>query len=133
MKFVIDIPERLAWFVKTEYIGNDAVYNVIKQGLPFSDGILDEVDFPDTYEEFANLYGFRDTKEVYTNGVWLIPNFRVKQWLNHLSEIHTGEWIEHEIEDTYRWLTCSKCGYEWINRKENYCPDCGCFMKGRNK
>ena len=37
----------------------------------------------------------------------------------------TGEWIEHEVEDTCRWLTCSKCGYEWINRKENFCPNCG--------
>ena len=37
----------------------------------------------------------------------------------------TGYWIEHEIKDTGRWLTCSRCGREWINKKENFCPSCG--------
>lgn len=40
----------------------------------------------------------------------------------------TGHWIEHEIKDTCRWLTCSVCGYEWVNKKENFCPNCGCRM-----
>lgn len=42
----------------------------------------------------------------------------------------TGHWIEHEIKDTCRWLTCSICGYEWINKKENFCPNCGAEMSG---
>lgn len=41
-----------------------------------------------------------------------------------------GEWIEHEIEGTLRWLTCSKCGFEYINRKDNFCPNCGADMRG---
>lgn len=41
----------------------------------------------------------------------------------------TGHWIEHEIEDTCRWLTCSVCGYEWVNKKENFCPNCRTKMQ----
>ena len=41
-----------------------------------------------------------------------------------------GKWIEHEIRDTCRWLTCSVCEYEWINKKENFCPNCGAEMSG---
>lgn len=40
-----------------------------------------------------------------------------------------GKWIEHEIRDTCRWLTCSICGYEWIDKKENYCHNCGAEME----
>lgn len=40
----------------------------------------------------------------------------------------TGHWIKHEIKDTCTWLTCSVCGYEWINKKENFCPNCGFRM-----
>ena len=39
--------------------------------------------FPETFDEFAEEYGFVDEKEVYTNGSELIPIFRVKQWLEH--------------------------------------------------
>lgn len=43
------------------------------------------MDFPNTFEEFAEQYGFKDKKEIYTNGSMLIPVFRVKQWLEHLN------------------------------------------------
>lgn len=39
--------------------------------------------FPEVFDEFAELYGFRDKEEVYTNGSILIPVFRVKRWLDH--------------------------------------------------
>ena len=42
------------------------------------------MDFPNTFEEFAKIYSFYDTKQEYTNGVKLIPVFRVEQWLDHL-------------------------------------------------
>lgn len=29
--------------------------------------------FPDTWEEYERFYGFRDDKEIYTNGSRLIP------------------------------------------------------------
>lgn len=43
----------------------------------------DKMEFPETFEEFARDYGFKDDKEIYTNGSDLIPVFRVKQWLDH--------------------------------------------------
>lgn len=45
----------------------------------------DIMDFPKTFDEFANIYGFKDKDEVYTNGSELIPVFRVKQWFEHIS------------------------------------------------
>lgn len=41
------------------------------------------MEFPETFEEFAKAYSIVDRKEVYTNGVKLIPVFRVKQWLEN--------------------------------------------------
>jgi len=43
----------------------------------------DVMDFPETFEEFALFYAFRDNEKIYTNGSDLIPVFRVKQWLEH--------------------------------------------------
>ena len=40
-----------------------------------------------------------------------------------------GEWIEHEIEDTCRWVECSKCHKEYPNIEMNFCPNCGKRMK----
>ena len=44
------------------------------------------MNFPHTFDEFANEYGFKDKEEVYSNGGELIPVFRVKQWLEHIQE-----------------------------------------------
>lgn len=44
----------------------------------------EQMEFPNTFDEFAKEYGFNDKKEVYTNGSELIPVFRVKQWLEHI-------------------------------------------------
>ena len=46
----------------------------------------EQMTFPDTFDEFAKEYGFKDKEEVYTNGSELIPVFRVKQWLQHIAE-----------------------------------------------
>ena len=48
-------------------------------------------------------------------------------------ETKTGHWIEHEIEDTLRWLECSNCHYETYNVKHNYCMNCGIKMKVEEK
>ena len=48
--------------------------------------IATAMEFPETFDEFVDSYGFIDTEEVYTNGSQLIPVFRVKQWLEHISE-----------------------------------------------
>ena len=44
-----------------------------------------QMEFPNTFDEFAKAYGFKDDKEIYTNGSELIPIFRVKQWLEHIN------------------------------------------------
>lgn len=46
----------------------------------------ERMDFPNTFEEFAKQYGFTDRGEHYTNGIELIPVFRVEQWIEHLKE-----------------------------------------------
>ena len=39
--------------------------------------------FPQTWQEFANDYTFNDYKEFYTNGIELIPLFRIEQMMGH--------------------------------------------------
>ena len=41
------------------------------------------MEFPETFEEFIDQYGFIDSEEIYTNGSQLIQVYRVKQWLEH--------------------------------------------------
>ena len=43
----------------------------------------DTMNFPNTFDEFAEQYKIVDDKEIYTNGTELIPIFRVKQWLEY--------------------------------------------------
>lgn len=40
-------------------------------------------DYPDNYEDYIDAYKFKDDKMVYTNGIELIPVYRVKQMLVH--------------------------------------------------
>jgi len=49
------------------------------------------MEFPETFERFAKEYGFKDDKEVYTNGLDLIPVYRVQQWLEH--DNNENKWI----------------------------------------
>lgn len=56
----------------------------------------EQMDFPETFDEFAKGYGFADTEKIYTNGIDLIPVFRVKQWLEHIEEEY-----EKKISDAY--------------------------------
>ena len=51
--------------------------------------MIECMQFPDTWEEFEQWYGFEDKKEIYTNGSRLIQSFRVKQWLDH-PQIQSG-------------------------------------------
>lgn len=45
--------------------------------------MADAMCFPESFDEFIEMYGFKDKEEIYTNGSMLIPVFRVKQWLEH--------------------------------------------------
>ncbi len=56
----------------------------------------EEMNFSNTFEEFAEEYGFKDSEEIYTNGSELIPVFRVKQWLEH--DMGVEEYRQRMIE-----------------------------------
>lgn len=62
----------------------------------------EQMDFPDTFDEFAKDYGFKDKDEVYTNGSELIPVFRVKQWLEHIKESQRFADVGKTIEPTIK-------------------------------
>lgn len=69
------------------------------------------MEFPETFKEFAESYGFEDSKEVYTNGSKLIPVFRVEQWLEH-KQVEILDKISAEIEhEKGKWdyLTSDTC------------------------
>lgn len=98
--------------------------------------MCDQMEFPKTFDEFAEGYGFKDKEEVYTNGIDLIPVFRVKQWLEHLTQMKDtngaapGVWLRREylqggIIDIK--FACSNCGYEsgHVMTSWKYCPACG--------
>ena len=51
----------------------------------------EQMEFPNTFDEFADYYGFKDSEEIYTNGSMLIPIFRVKQWLEHDNKLRRIE------------------------------------------
>ena len=98
--------------------------------------MADVMNFPETFEEFAEQYKIVDKKEVYTNGTELIPIFRVKQWLYDrpsvkvanahkdnrivttgqlLQNIKNGKTYEVVIADDNIFVVCP-----WkYNRKEN--------------
>lgn len=105
----------------------------------------DKMIFPDTVEEFMEQYKIVDTKHVYTNGVALVPIFRMKQWFEHLNNKgpaisnsnKTGEWISlgHIIgfmnHPDSEYFKCSLCGYEQYviyDYPPIRCPRCNASM-----
>ena len=65
-----------------------------------------QMAFPETFEGFAKEYGFKDDKDVYSNGVDLIPVFRVKQWLEQDNKLRAIE-----TDTAYE---CGKHANKWI-------------------
>lgn len=47
----------------------------------------EQMNFPNTFKEFAEQYKTVDTKEIYSNGIEYIPIFRVEQWLEYISAV----------------------------------------------
>lgn len=94
-----------------------------------------QMEFPVNFEKFAKEYGFKDDKEVYTNGIDLIPIFRVKQWLEHLSSVTPQPKTGHWIEEPNGWVRCSCCGDHYPQTSyggaigTKFCPNCGAKME----
>ena len=66
----------------------------------------EQMEFPETFEGFAKEFGFKDEKEVYSNGIDLIPIFRVKQWLEQDNKLRAIE-----MDTAYE---CGKHSNRWI-------------------
>ena len=80
--------------------------------------MADSMMFPATFDEFAEIFGFIDSKEYYTNGSELIQVFRVKQWLENEAarkDMLTLPWsnkterLEADIERLTQKLECLLC------------------------
>ena len=99
------------------------------------------MNFPEKPEEFLKSYSFVDKEEIYTNGIELIPMFRVDQMFEHYTDNETCKNIAEDYDDCDQFI-CSKCGIElqnWyrVERDEDdgdetyheyvfrYCPNCG--------
>lgn len=48
--------------------------------------MADLMTFPNTVEEFMDKYKIVDTYCVYTNGVEMVPIFRMQQWFDHVGQ-----------------------------------------------
>jgi hypothetical protein len=119
----------------------DKCNEVLGQQLAIKNDLVDEqhkgdiMEFPKTFDEFANLYGFKDKDEVYTNGSELIPVFRVKQWLEHISTTKNNLGVE-EITALAEWTAkLTKASEDAYNKgyadgvkSVNICPHCGEYI-----
>lgn len=84
------------------------------------------MQFPETFEEFAKSYGFKDSKEIYTNGSELIPVFRVEQWLEHARAERTCRNLFKQVDDNGKTpidngicFVCSECD-AYVRDAEGY-------------
>ena len=99
------------------------------------------MQFPETFEEFAKSYGFKDSKEIYTNGAELIPVFRVEQWLEHAQVERTCQPFVSPDGAGWYAIGCSNCGHGFADNNPDkeyllriskrsdimprYCSGCG--------
>lgn len=85
----------------------------------------DCMTFPNNWRKFLRDYSFKDSDKVYTNGVELIPVFRVEQLIEHLlakhkprvlSKRYMQEWNKKEIDKRSPVvLECRETGYmRWL-------------------
>ena len=92
--------------------------------------MADMMQFPETWEEYEEQYGFPDKEEIYTNGSRLIQSFRVKQWLDHIKP-KTGKWIDWLGKGNEWECSVCKCSIESHGSiAYRYCPMCGARMNG---
>lgn len=79
--------------------------------------MADRMEFPKTMQEFVESYSFIDIDEVYTNGIMLVPTFRVEQAIEHYEKEIRNKAIDEFAE---RLKAESYSGYATL---EDYCED----------
>lgn len=93
----------------------------------------DLMTFPNTVEEFMEQYKIVDTEHVYTNGVEMVPIFRMQQWFDHVHNadaapvVHAHRVHCHSAGGGTHWLACSECQNP-IDHADKYCRNCGAIM-----
>ena len=65
------------------------------------------------------LYDHEYKKDI-RKDIEALPSVQPKQ--------RTGRWIKHS-DNVGNWWECDQCGTDW-GGAVNYCPNCGCAMKG---
>ena len=72
--------------------------------------MCDSMMFPATVDEFMEKYKVVDSEHVYSNGMEMVPIFRMKQWFEHEAN-HNAEISKKEI------IHCKDC--KWWDKSEN--------------
>ena len=70
---------------------------------------------PDNWKDFVKEYSFKDIREIYTNGSWLIPTFRVEQMMEHFVK---PDWIsvkDRLPDDEELYLICTESNFGKID------------------
>lgn len=93
--------------------------------------------FPDTVDEFMELYKMTDTKEVYSNGTEYVPIFRAKQWFEHEEAKRTAKVISDDVIITvngynyhHEEYLCNACKNK-VFSCDSYCSHCGAKLDWR--
>ena len=84
---------------------------------------------PDNWKDFVKEYSFKDIREIYTNGSWLIPTFRVEQMMEHFAK---PEWISvkdrlpEQYTDVVVLYDFGRVGVNWTNKENEFIehPNC---------
>ena len=95
--------------------------------------------FDDNIIKNLHMFSFKDDEQVYTNGVELVPLYRVVQILEHFK---VQELVDKaipikptlykpiktfngsDIEQPFYIIKCGKCEY-WLEPSDNFCSNCG--------
>lgn len=98
--------------------------------------MVDMMAIPETPEEFIQMYSFKDSQELYTNGSQLMPVYRVEQLLEYYF-YSIGD-LESLVKDLDKCInyndhkhTCSKCKYRDTENIIMICKDL--LIRAHNK
>jgi hypothetical protein len=82
--------------------------------------MADSMEFPKTMEEFIDGYSFDDSEKVYTNGVDLIPVYRVMQGFGHYEQ----EIRNKAIDEFAEWCYMNGIDFSYMAKATDTEPFC---------